>query len=237
MFRYFLPLLAICAYGQTALVPGDPLSCFTHSEGGLIAATVGVSGMPFTSALDLKTGDVSASANSWDIRQRCFTTAAAAQADTVLAVFWMRGISAPDNLGLTTFVLERNDSPYTKSVTFTAAAGAAWKKIEIPFSMAESYPLNGYNFSFWATFPNQEIQVGGLTIQDYGQNYPFSKFNLTSWPYDGRAADAPWRAAAAQRIEKYRKADIVVIARDDNGKAIPNAPVHVQMAIFRSRMG
>jgi len=229
MLRYLVCSLSICLYGQTPLTPGDPLSCFTQSEGGLIAATIAITGMPFSSALDLKTGDVSTSANAWDIRQRCFTTASATQADTVLAVFWMRTISAPDNLGLTTFVLERNGSPYTKSVSFTAAAGSDWKKVEIPFTMAESYASNGYNFSFWVTFPDQEIQIAGLTIQDYGPNYPFSKLSLTFWPYDGRAADATWRAAAAQRIEKYRKADIVVVARDNHGNPIPNASVHLKM--------
>jgi uncharacterized protein (TIGR03437 family) len=229
MLRFVLAFLFGCVYGQTTLTPGDALICFTDSEGSVIASTVPVSGMPFSSALDLKTGAVSSSANSWDIRQRCFSTAAASQTDTVLAVFWMRTVTAPDNLGLTTFVLERNDAPYTKSVSFTAGAGLDWKKIEIPFNMAETYGASAYNFSFWVTFPNQEIQVGGLTIQDYGPNYPFSKLNLTSWPYEGRSLDAPWRAAAAQRIDKYRKTDIVVIARDDNGNPIPNAQVHVKM--------
>jgi uncharacterized protein (TIGR03437 family) len=229
MLRPVVIFLAVSVYGQTSLVTGDPLSCFTQSEGGLLASTVAVTGMPFSSALDLKTGNVAKSANAWDIRQRCFETGAASQADTVLAVFWMRAVSSSSNLGLTTFVLERNGTPYTKSVSFTAGAGSDWKKIEIPFSMAESYSPDGYNFSFWVTFSNQEIQIGGLAIQDYGPNYPFSRFNLTSWPYDGHAADAPWRAAAALRIEKYRKADIVVVAHDGNGNPISNAQVQVKL--------
>jgi endo-1,4-beta-xylanase len=229
MFRSLLLFIAVCAYGQTSLVPGDPLSCFTTTEGGVVSSTVAVTGMPFASALDLKTGNVSTTADPWHDRQRCFTTNAAAQGDTVLAVFWMRAISAPDNLGLTTFVLERNGDPFTKSVTYTVAAGSDWKKVEVPFTMVEGYAANGYNFSFWVTFPNQEIQIGGLAIQDYGLNFPYSQLNMTTWPYDGHASDAPWRAAAAQRIEQYRKGDIVVLARDDNGNPIPNAQVHVRM--------
>jgi endo-1,4-beta-xylanase len=229
MFRYLLLFIGLCAYGQTSLVPGDALSCFTATEGGIVASTVAGTGMPFGTALDLKTGSVSATANSWDDRQRCFSTNAAALGDTVLAVFWMRAISAADNLGLTTFVLERGGTPYTKSVSYTVAAGPDWKKVEVPFTMAEGYAASGYNFSFWVTFPNQEIQIGGLTIQDYGLNFPYAQLNLTTWPYDGHALDAPWRAAAAQRIEQYRKGDIVVIARDDNGNPMPNAPVHVKM--------
>ena len=34
--------------------------------------------------------------------------------------------------------------------------------------MVETYAANAYNFSFWVTFPNQEIEIGGLSILDYG---------------------------------------------------------------------
>ena len=188
-----------------------------------------VDGMPFTNAVRVKTGDVPSGTNSWDIRPRCFTTIAVAKNDTLLATFWMRTISAPQDKGYTTFVLEQNVSPYTKSVSFTAVAGKEWKKIEIPLSMKESYAANAYHFAFWVVFPNQEIEIGGLSVSDYGLDYPYSSLNVTSWPYEGHAPDAPWRAPAAARIEKYRKGDIVVVAKDDAGNPIPNAQVHVKM--------
>ena len=87
--------------------------------------------------------------------------------------------------------------------------------------MAETYAANAYNFSFWVTFPNQEIEIGGLSILDYGPGIPFSQLGLSTWPYAERAADAPWRAAAAARIDRYRKGDLAVVVRDDNGKADP----------------
>jgi uncharacterized protein (TIGR03437 family) len=172
---------------------------------------------------------VPATANAWDIRPRCFSTLAARQNDVVAVTFWMRTIAAPDGLGLTTFVLERNDSPYTKSVTYTAAAGSDWKKVEVPFTMAETYAANAYNFSFWVTYDHQEIEIGGIAILDYGPGVPFADLGLSTWPYAERAADAPWRAAAAARIDRYRKGDLAVIVRDAGGSAIPGAPVHVKM--------
>ena len=211
------------------LVSGDPLACFNRIDGAATLSTVAVSGMPFTRALHVKTGAVSATANAWDIRPRCFSTLAARQNDVVAVTFWMRAIAAPDGRGLTSFVLERNDSPYTKSVTYTAAAGSDWKLFEVPFTMAETYAANAYNFSFWVTFPNQEIEIGGLSILDYGPGVPFSELGLSTWPYAERAADAPWRAAAAARIDRYRKGDLAVIVRDDSGKPIPGAAVHVKM--------
>ncbi len=213
----------------TSLVAGDPLACFNRIDGAGTLSTVAVNGMPFLRALHVKTGAVAASANAWDIRPRCFATLAARQDDVVAVSFWMRTITAPDGRGLTSFVLERNDSPYTKSVTYTAASGADWKLFEVPFTMAETYAANAYNFSFWVTFPNQEIEIGGLSIMDYGPGIPFSQLGLSTWPYAERAADAPWRASAAARIERYRKGDLAVVVKDDSGKAIPGAQVHVKM--------
>ncbi|MCU1236104.1 MAG: glycoside hydrolase, family 16 [Candidatus Solibacter sp.] len=225
-----IALLGIPALADPApLVTGDPLACFTRIDGAGTLTNVAIAGMPFTRALHVKTGALSPTANPWDVRPRCSITQAAKQNDVVAVTFWLRTIAAPDSRGLTTFVLERNDSPYTKSVTFTAAAAGEWKKFEVPFTMAETYAVNAYNFSFWATFPDQEIEIGGLSILDYGPGVPFSSLGLTTWPYDERAADAPWRAAAAQRIERYRKGDLVVVARDDAGKPVAGAQVHVRM--------
>ena len=213
----------------TSLVAGDPLACFNRIDGAGTLSTVAVNGMPFLRALHVKTGAVPASANAWDIRPRCFSTLAARQDDVVAVSFWMRTITAQDSRGLTSFVLERNDSPYTKSVTYTAASAADWKLFEVPFTMAETYAANAYNFSFWVTFPNQEIEIGGLSITDYGPGIPFSQLGLSTWPYAERSADAPWRATAAARIERYRKGDLAVVVKDDSGKAIPGAQVHVMM--------
>jgi endo-1,4-beta-xylanase len=213
----------------SSLVSGDPLSCFNRMDGAGTLSTVAVSGMPFLHALHVKTGAVPATANAWDIRPRCFSTLAARQDDVVAVSFWMRATASPAGRGFTSFVLERNDSPYTKSVTYTAASASDWKLFEVPFTMAETYAANAYNFSFWVTFPNQEIEIGGLSIMDYGPGIPFSQLGLSTWPYAERAADAPWRAAAAARIDRYRKGDLAVVVRDDNGKAIPGAQVHVRM--------
>src|SRR5450756_2311754 len=225
-----LLLTAAALADPSPLVPGDPLDCFfARMDGAGTRSIVAVSGMPFSRALHVKTGAVPATANAWDIRPRCFTTLAARQDDVVAVTFWMRAIAAPDGRGLTSFVLERNDSPYTKSVTYTAAAGPEWKQVEVPFTMAETYAANAYNFSFWVTYANQEIEIGGIAILDYGPGIPFSQLGLSTWPYAERAADAPWRAAAAARIDRYRKGDLAVIARDDSGQPIPGAAVHVKM--------
>jgi endo-1,4-beta-xylanase len=212
-----------------SLVAGDPLACFNRMEGAGTMTPVSVSGQPFSTAIRIKTGAVADNANPWDIRPRCFSTLPAQQNDVIAVTFWMRTIQAQAGKGFTTFVVERGNSPYTKSITYTAAAGSDWTKVEAPFTMAESYAANAYNLSFWVTFPNQEIEIGGFQILDYGPGVPFSALGLTTWPYAERAADAPWRTAAAQRIERYRKGDIAVVVNDNNGMPVTGAEVHVRM--------
>lgn len=46
--------------------------------------------------------------------------------------------------------------------------------------------------------------------------------------YAGRSADAAWRKAAAERIERHRKVEIVVKAVDAQGAAVRGAAVRVQ---------
>jgi GH35 family endo-1,4-beta-xylanase len=47
--------------------------------------------------------------------------------------------------------------------------------------------------------------------------------------YVGQAPDAPWRAAAAARIEKHRKGDLNVRVVDANGKPVTDAKVSIEM--------
>jgi endo-1,4-beta-xylanase len=226
-------LAPIAALSQqpASIISGDPLECFSMS--GAPAenlAVVSVNGPGFDRALRIRTPFEAA--NPWDIRARCFNTRPVAAGDTVLAVFWMRTLRSARGVGLTTFVVEKGREPWTKSAEFTTGAGAEWKKVEIPFRMRETYTgtgAEGYNISFWVTFGPQEIEIGGLSVLNYGPNVPYRALGLSVWPYAGREADAPWRKAAEERIEKIRKADIVVAVRDDNGNPVPGAPVRVRM--------
>ncbi|MFI5381241.1 MAG: endo-1,4-beta-xylanase, partial [Tepidisphaerales bacterium] len=194
--------------------------------------TVSVQDMPFTRALRVTTAQTSA--NAWDIRPRCFATQPARQGDTVLIAFWMRLIAGgTDGLGLTSFVVEKGADPYTKSITYTTGVGAEWKQFAVPFTMLESYDgktsATSYNISFWVTFNPQVVEIGGISMLDYGPGVSYSSLSTVNWPYPGHEPDAPWRQLALQRIQKYRKAPIAIVAHDADGNPVPNVPVHVAM--------
>ncbi|MGA2327764.1 MAG: endo-1,4-beta-xylanase [Bryobacteraceae bacterium] len=228
-----LPAAAMLACGiawaqlPVSVLPDNPLPCFSiggPSGSSFSLSIVSVEGQSFSSALHLKS---SSSTNAWDIGIHCANTQASQRGDVILASFWMRTTSSARNgVGYTTLVVE-NKTTYTKSGQRTASAGADWKKVEVPFSMAETYSAGAMWVGFWLAYGTQEIEIGGLSLMNYGQNYPIQ--SLPGYYYEGHEADAAWRAPAAERIERLRKADIAVVVHDGSGNPVENATVHLKM--------
>ncbi len=163
---------ALTAQTGVSLVKGDPFGCFTTMDGSPGRAsysTVAVDGPGFTQAWDLRT--ITAGANSWDTRLRCFGTQPATKGDVIVATFWMRTITPGQGLsqGTTTFVFERGASPYDKDGSYSASAGTAWQRFDVVFQSSDTYtgatPSLTYNLSFWVNYAGQEIQIGGFSIQ------------------------------------------------------------------------
>ncbi len=75
----------------------------------------------------------------------------------------------------------------------------------------------------------QVVEVGGTELLSYGREMDIARLPRTRLRYEGQAADAAWRAAAQQRIEKYRKADLTVTVLDAEGKPAAGARVQVNM--------
>lgn len=90
-------------------------------------------------------------------------------------------------------------------------------------------------------FEGQVIAVSGLQVRNYGQGQGSpTPFDLPSsgFTYGGRAKDAPWRSAAADRIEKYRKGDLTVRVVDGStGQPVQGAKVSADMQGHYFRFG
>lgn len=78
---------------------------------------------------------------------------------------------------------------------------------------------------------NKLVQLGGLTaiVLPPGSDVTKLPKRIVSTAYAGREADAPWRAAAAARIEKVRKGDLAITVIDTTGKLVAGATVTVDM--------
>jgi endo-1,4-beta-xylanase len=110
-----------------------------------------------------------------------------------------------------------------------AAAGAAWKKITLPFAVNRDYAKGEAELSFTLGIKAQTIEIGGIELLNYGTTKKVADLPFTRIGYQGSEPTAAWRKAAEARIEKVRKGDLTVLVKDAAGKPVPGAQVAVRM--------
>ena len=233
-FAAFSPLFAQTLSQPVPLLPADPLAAFSYSgpaagEKSGKAEIADVSGMPFDRAWRLSTISLPEKGfNEWDIRIRARGAAPVAKDDVILATFWLRCIQPDGGECVTRLNVEQNGTPYTKSIALPYIGRAAWKQYKVMFRMAESYGPGGYYIDFWMGQLVQVMEVGGVTVNNYGQGVTAADLGVDAL-YEGASPDAPWRAAAEERISKIRKASLVVVAVDPRGNPVPGAEIRARM--------
>jgi len=119
----------------------------------------------------------------------------------------------------------RPASLFNKTIT----ASKKWKRILVPFAApVDSEEHCSITFRLGGTKP-QTLQFAKFEVVNYRNKQKQDKLPSTVATYAGMEPDAPWRKAAAERIEKYRKADLKIEVTDRNGRPVPDARVHVKL--------
>lgn len=75
----------------------------------------------------------------------------------------------------------------------------------------------------------QKLEVGGITLINAGPGADIAALPKAGAPYTGYAPDAPWRAAAAERIERLRKGPLDLRVVDAAGNPVREAVVSVRL--------
>jgi O-glycosyl hydrolase len=131
---------------------------------------VSVTGKPFAQAVSVTIRAASAETNA---TQLCVpVSTAVGKGDAMLASFYVRGQAADgtDQANLA-FLFERSLPPWRGSISqgvSTPRDPNAWKHVVIPFTAAEDYPLGQAQASLRFAFGPQTIEVGGLSVVDFG---------------------------------------------------------------------
>lgn len=206
---------------------------YANSDGDGAIATrsiVSVTGQTFTSAARVATLRPTSEFYTTAVTQA--TNRSLANGDVVLLHFFMRAIETTDESGTVTLqaYFEGPGPNYTKSLSVRASATSEWTEYFLPFTVDGNYSSGtaGMKFGFGAPSRAQVLEFGGVELLWYGTSRTLAEMPRTSFKYDGYAADAPWRAEAAARIEQYRKANFAVRVRDANGNPLPGATVSVR---------
>lgn len=204
-------------------------------EGRADFSIVAVEGMPFKQALRI---DTVKKAQEWQTHIQSFTPEKISNGDTIYLTAWVRLIRRTDGQAVGAGRLYASQSRAGNNQDSSPLGQAdfdipqQWTRIHIPLASSRDLgPENIMKLMFTFGFTGQIVEFGGLTVIDLGpgiarESLPHAKLNLD---YPGRALNATWRKAAAERIEKYRKGDLQVVVTDAHGKPLPNAQVRVNM--------
>ena len=197
---------------------------------GLSASTSTVSGQDFTNVLNLQAP--AGYANVYSCGAGIQNNTAINIGDRMLLVVWIKGISdANGTHGVGQMVVERAGTPYEKSLSIVSFFQNEWTQYILPFEAVDTYAAGEKQFAIQLGFREQEIQLGGLAIINYGSSYSLNQLPTLngSDTYPGMDLNADWRAPAQQRIDSFRKSDLTILVKDQQGNPIPGAIVSVEM--------
>jgi endo-1,4-beta-xylanase len=184
-----------------------------------------VEGMNFKQAVELETKVVPP--HEWNLRLSALIPSEIHAGDKLWLMVWIRGVDpkAENPTGTVQFVVERSFDPYDKLLLRTLTAGKEWKAVAIPFESEKNYAVNGTQFCIQSGYKPQTIQIGGIALLNYGAGKKLVDLPRTPVHYDGMEPDAPWRKAAEERIEHYRKAELTINVKDPSGRPLKDAKV------------
>jgi GH35 family endo-1,4-beta-xylanase len=193
--------------------------------------TVKIEGQPFERALRVRTGKPTE--EWWAIQLLLPTVAPVRGGDTLLATFYIRGVETNDETGeaYLRIFLQTDGPPWDKSVVTRWGAGRKWRKIVSPLTAVRSRDSGKAVFTLAFGSGPQVIEIGGLTLTNYGQDVPVENLPMSKsvFEYEGSEQDAPWRTEAQQRIERIRKGDLVVYVKNSTEQPVPGIQVSIEM--------
>ncbi len=173
----------------------------------------------------------------WAFSLRFLVDRPVEKGEVLLLEFRARTVSAKTESGLGSIgpMFETSDPPYVKSLNQRVELGLAWRDYSLPFRCVESRDAGKSAIVFFLGYLPQTVEISDIKLSSFGKNFDASTLRNSEPRYKGAEPDAPWRAAAQERIEKIRKGDLTLQIVDADGKPVPNAAVEIRQT--RSAFG
>jgi GH35 family endo-1,4-beta-xylanase len=148
--------------------------------------------------------------------------------DKVLAVVTAR--VAGGEAGSVEANLQLTEAPYTQATNSTGISlSSEWTDYPLLFVVENPIPDGKASMNLFCASTAQVIEVSSIRVFRYAPETDVSEFPRVLRSYAGREADAPWRKAALERIEKIRKADCSLVLTNPAGKPLANTSVKLTL--------
>lgn len=157
-----------------------------------------------------------------------------------LLAFYARGVLASGAVGEAgaDVVIENKIPPtYQKLGVGSFKVGADWTPVYIPFQAGVEGTTNLTHLSWQLAKAAQRIEIADARLLNYGTNRTLASMPRPYVNYPGRAADAPWRKAALERIESNRVHGFSVEVVDADGKPVAGAKVRAELKRHAFKFG
>jgi len=124
-------------------------------------------------------------------------------------------------------VAQLAEPPYTVHDEAVILATGSWQPQRLPLRVKADQPAGKMQIAINFGVCRQRVQLRNLSVRNLGQRASIAGLRSPPLSYFGREPDAPWRKAAAERIEKHRKADLTICVVDALGNPVPGAKVQI----------
>lgn len=219
--------------GKPLLVDGiSSMELFGAPKGSSMMKVVPVEGQSFSQAIRINTFDKPAGTGSCGLS--AILTSPLQKGDVLWISFKARSLESSRETGESNIELRVDQlvngkyvwPPYLeRGVSF----GKEWTETSLPFVIQKDVKVEDVKLVLqFDTYP-QRFEIGPVTLLNCGSNTKLADLPRSVVRYEGGEPNAPWRKAAAERIEKYRKGDLLVKVLDAKGKPVSNAEVSVRM--------
>lgn len=167
-------------------------------------------------------------ARAADVRLSAMLPEALKKGDILLATFLVRAGDSRWDANLSV-AFEPGDTPWSRALEMPVEGSWDWKKYQYPFTIRRDVPAGKGELSFFLGSQIQVVDIAGLELANYGPAAKIEQLPVTRYRYLGQDAGAAWRKAAAERIERIRKADLRVEVKNASGKPLRGADVSIRM--------
>ena len=184
-----------------------------------------VEGKPFARAIRIST-QVGAT-QEWHVQVSADMRTTIKPGDVVLARFWFRCVESMTGQGVVGFGFETNDADQQIEPEVRLSTGGDWVECFVPLQAKQNFLAGNARISFHVGYDRQVIELAGISVTNFGGDGCYADLPRTKLTYPGRQPTSEWRQAAAERIERYRKNNLLIEVVDAEGKPLSNATVDI----------
>lgn len=168
--------------------------------------------------------------NYWNFQVVFQTNMALEKDDVCLVSLWARTTSSGSEAGegLLTVIEEHKDT-YSKPLSHTFSPGGEWTHLVYAYKANQTLTLDKHKAAIFFGHAVQTIEIAHIQYLNYKNTKTLEELPKMPITYAGMEEDAPWRADAEERIEKFRMGNVQVKLVDANNNPVAEADVTLQM--------